>query len=706
MATKITNPSVPEEQVSNAEDVQKTSASEAPAAELVTVAVPAEDPAGEPVAAAVGETAAEPPVEAAAPAEEPVGAAPVEEPETAVPAVASAGEAVAAPAEGIDFADEEAALAARSAGLDEEEPADGEAVDEGAAGASDALFDGRSEEEMVSLFAKMLDEEPVQSLRRVVEAVKIAFYKAHRAEVEAQRRAFVEAGGDEAEFVPAADAQELRLKDLFKEYRRRRDEFIASLDAEKEANLKIKLQIIEELKELVNSDETLNHTFTKFRELQQRWKETGLVPQQNVKDLWETYNLHVENFYNFIKINKELRDLDLKKNYEQKLALCEQAEALVLEPSIVEAFHKLQKLHDEWREIGPVANEYKEVLWNRFKEASSRINKQHQEFFENIKQEQLRNLELKSELCVKAEELAQQPLTSRKEWNKASEKLFEIQKVWKTIGFAPKKDNNAIYERFRNACDKFFEAKRTYYAGLKGEMEHNLQLKTELCEAAEALRDSEEWKKTTDELIALQAKWKQTGAVSRRYSDQIWKRFRAACDAFFERKSRHFAAVDDQYGENLRRKEALLEEMAAADILAGGFEMIRDFQRRWGEIGFVPIKQKEAIQKRYKEVVDKMFDTLRSSERDRSMDRFKEKVSSLKATGDRRLRTERDRLYNKVRQLEQDIALLENNIGFFSKSKNAEAMIAEVRAKIERAKQEMQAAIEKVKLIDQEENKE
>ena len=554
-------------------------------------------------------------------------------------------------------------------------------------------------------FTRWLEEIRL-ALRRVVEAVKIAFYKAHRAEVEAQRRAFVEAGGAEGEFVSEPDPAELRFKDLFREYRRLRDEFVAGLEAAKEENLKIKLQIIEELKELASSDEMLNQTFNKFRELQHRWKETGVVPQQNVKDLWETYNLHVENFYNFIKINKELRDLDLKKNYEQKLALCEQAEALVLEPSIVEAFHKLQKLHDEWREIGPVANEYKEVLWNRFKEASSRINKQHQEFFENIKQEQLRNLELKSELCVKAEELAQQPLTSRKEWNKASEKLFEIQKVWKTIGFAPKKDNNAIYERFRNACDKFFEAKRAYYAGLKGEMEHNLQLKTELCEAAEALRDSEEWKKTTDELIALQAKWKQTGAVSRRYSDQIWKRFRAACDAFFERKSRHFAAVDDQYGENLRRKEALLEEMAAADILAGGFEMIRDFQRRWGEIGFVPIKQKEAIQKRYKEVVDKMFDTLRGSERDRSMDRFKEKVSSLKASGDRRLRTERDRLYNKVRQLEQDIALLENNIGFFSKSKNAEAMIAEVRAKIERAKQEMQAAIEKVKLIDQEENKE
>lgn len=603
----------------------------------------------------------------------------------------------------VDFADEDAALAAENAGLDLGEVSPEEEAEAGEAAGGDLA--GKSKEELLAVFAKMLEERPVQSLRRDVEALKIAFYKLRRAEVDAARRAFVEAGGAENEFTSEADPAEMRFKDLFREYRRLRDEFVAGLEATKEENLKIKLQIIEELKELASSDEMLNQTFSKFRELQHRWKETGVVPQQNVKDLWETYNLHVENFYSFIKINKELRDLDLKKNYEQKLALCEQAEALVLEPSIVEAFHKLQKLHDEWREIGPVANEYKEVLWERFKEASSRINKQHQEFFENIKQEQLRNLELKSELCAKAEELALQPLTSRKDWNKASEKLFEIQKIWKTIGFAPKKDNNAIYERFRTACDKFFEAKRAYYAGLKGEMEHNLQLKTELCEAAEALRESEDWKKTTDELIALQARWKQTGAVSRRYSDQIWKRFRAACDAFFERKTKHFASVDDQYGENLRKKEALLEEMAAADIQTGGFEMIRDFQRRWGEIGFVPIKQKESIQKRYKEVVDKLFDTLRGSERDRSMGRFKEKVSSLKATGDRRLRTERDRLYNKVRQLEQDIALLENNIGFFSKSKNAEAMIADVRAKIERAKQEMQATIEKVKLIDQE-NKE
>lgn len=602
----------------------------------------------------------------------------------------------------VDFSDEDAALAARSAGLELDEATAEEDAAERADGeeSSEDRFAGKSKEELVGLFARMLEEQPVQSIRRDVEALKIAFYRLRRAEVEAARRRFVEEGGAEEDFTPAVDGVETQLKELFREYRRRRDEFIANLEAEKERNLKIKLEIIEELKELVNSDETLNHTFTKFRELQQRWKETGIVPQQQVKDLWETYNLHVENFYNFIKINKELRDLDLKKNYEQKVALCEQAEALLLEPSIVEAFHKLQKLHDEWRETGPVANEYKEALWERFKAASSRINKQHQEHFEALKAEQVKNLGLKTELCVATEELAAQPLTTRKEWNRASDRLLEIQKTWKTIGFAPKKDNNRIYERFRTACDRFFEAKRQFYAGVKAEMEHNLQLKLELCEAAESLSGSEEWKKATDELIALQARWKQIGAVARRHSDAVWKRFRAACDKFFERKSAHFASVDGEHEENLRRKLALLDEMEAADVKAGGYEVIRDFQRRWGEIGFVPIKQKDAVQKRYKTAVDALFSVLRGSERDRSMDRFREKVSTLKVSGDRRLRSERERLYNKVRQLEQEIALLENNIGFFAKSKNAEALVADVRAKIDRARGEMAAAIEKVKLID------
>ena len=599
-----------------------------------------------------------------------------------------------------DFSEEDAALDAEKAGL-----AIGEETAEelSAADVDKNDLSGKSKQELVEMFESLLSSEPVQTLRKSVEAIKIAFYKLHRAEVDAARKAFeAEAAeaAEGAEFTPQVDAMEVKLKDLFKEYRTRRDEYIANLDSIKEENLKIKLSIIEELKELVNSDETLNNTFAKFRELQQRWKETGLVPQQKVKDLWETYNLHVENFYNFIKINKELRDLDLKKNYEQKMQLCEQAEALITEPSIVEAFHKLQKLHDEWRETGPVANEYKEALWERFKAASSRINKQHQEYFDTIKQEQLKNLELKSELCEKTEALVDQPYTSRKEWNKASERLIEIQKIWRTIGFAPKKDNTRIYDRFRSACDRFFEAKRKFYEGVKSEMEHNLQLKQEICEAAEALQNSEDWKHATEELIALQAKWKQVGTVSRRYSDQVWKRFRAACDSFFERKAQHFSSIENEHEANLQKKLALIEEMHAADIKAGGYDLIKSFQRRWSEIGYVPIKQKDAVQKKYKEAVDAMFGVLRGSERDRSMNRFKERLQGMKSQSDKRMRSERERLYNKVRQMEQDIALLENNIGFFSKSKNADAMISEIRDKIAKAKQELQLTIEKIHLID------
>ncbi len=728
MATEKPTLPAPEEQVSPAaEDAQANPAvtAEVPEPEMPAAETAAEAPAAaeEPAAEVVetpadaeltapetpAEHADEAPATEEAPADEAAPRAKRARIKPAAEPIASESDEEATPEDvRVDFDDEDAALAARNAGLEIEGETPEEEAEEELAGQSseEDKFAGKGKEELVALFARMLEEQPVQSIRRDVEALKIAFYRIRRAEVEAARRRFVEEGGAEEDFAPSVDGAEVQLKEQFKEYRHRRDAFIANLEAEKEANLKVKQSIIEELKELVNSDETLNHTFNKFRELQQRWKDTGIVPQQYVKDLWETYNLHVENFYSFIKINKELRDLDLKKNYEQKVALCEQAEALVLEPSVVEAFHKLQKLHDEWRETGPVANEYKEALWERFKAASSRINKQHQEHFETLKGEQVKNLELKTELCAATEELSSQPLTTRKEWNRASDRLLEIQKTWKTIGFAPKKDNNRIYERFRTACDRFFEAKRQFYAGMKTEMEHNLQLKTEICEAAESLMNSEEWKKTTDELIALQARWKQIGAVSRRHSDAVWKRFRAACDKFFERKGAHFASVDGEHEENLQKKLALLAEMAEADVKAGGYEVIREFQRRWGEIGFVPIKQKDAIQKKYKAAVDALFNTLRGSERDRSMGRFREKVSTFKAAGDRRLRSERERLYNKVRQLEQEIGLLENNIGFFAKSKNAEALVADVRAKIERAREEMTATIEKVKLIDKQDQEE
>ena len=564
---------------------------------------------------------------------------------------------------------------------------------------ADSISD-KTKGELLEMLARIIAERPVQDIRREVEAIKIAFYKRHRAEVDALRKAFAAEHGEDAEFAMEPDADESRFKDLLRTYRTKRDEFAAVAEKAKEENYKIKLEIIEELKNLVKNEETLNNTFAKFRELQARWKETGPVPQQNVKDLLETYNLHVENFYDFVKINKELRDLDWKKNLELKTALCEQAERLAEEPSVVEAFRKLQKLHDDWREIGPVASEYKEALWERFKEASSKINRSHQEFFENLKAEQLNNLERKTALCEQVEALAADSLSSHKTWNRASEKLLEIQKEWKTIGFAPKKDNTKVYERFRAACDAFFARKREFYSEVKDDMEKNLRLKEEICEAAEKLQESEEWKAATDELLALQARWKEIGAVSRRHSDAIWKRFRAACDKFFERKSAHFASVENEYAENLRKKSELIEQMLVADIKEGGHDMIKEFQRRWSEIGYVPIKHKDELQKRYKEAVDKLFGALRGSDREQSMSRFKEKVSSLRSSGDKRLRTERDKLYNRVRQLEQEIALLENNIGFFSKSKGAETLIADVQEKIARAKRDMADAIAKVKLID------
>ena len=598
--------------------------------------------------------------------------------------------------ESVDFSDEEAMLAAEQADVALGEEAEGEEP----SGDATVSYSGKSKAELVEILSDKLRNEPVQTLRSTVEAIKIAFYKAHKAEIEALRREAVEKGADPDNLNLPTDTNEVALKALIAEYRTKRDEYIAGLEKSKEESLKTKLAIIEELKTLINSNETLNQTFATFRELHQRWKEAGPVPQANVKDVWETYNHHVENFYEYIKINKELRDMDLKRNYEAKIALCEEAEALFMEPSVVTAFHSLQKLHDEWREIGPVAAEYKEELWNRFKEASSRINKRHQQYFDEIKQEQQSNLELKTKLCEQTEELNNTDCESRKEWNKASEKLLEIQKVWKTIGFAPKKENTKIYERFRAACDTFFERKRNYYSGLKDQMEENLALKTRICEQAEAVMMSEDWKSTGDRLIDLQRQWKEIGAVPRRQSDAVWKRFRAACDTFFERKAAHFSSVDSEHKDNLARKRALLEEMEAFDLAGISFEAIKEFQRRWSEIGFVPIKQKESIQKQYKEAVDKLFGALRGSERDRNMDKFRNHISNLKQSGDKRLRYERERLYGKVKQLEADIATLENNIGFFAGSKNAESLISEVRVKIAKAKADMAEAIKKVQAID------
>ena len=559
------------------------------------------------------------------------------------------------------------------------------------------VVSGKSKGELVDMLAALLEQSLAEPSREQVEAIKTAFYKIHRAQVDARLKEAAEQGVA-VEITP--DSDEARLKELLKKYREVRDKAAAESEKVKEENYRLKNEIIEELKSLISSEETLNVTFTRFRELQARWKDIGPVPQAKVNDLWERYNLHVEHFYDFVKINKELRDLDLKKNLEAKVALCESAELLSEQSNIVDAFRKLQKLHDQWRETGPVATEHKEALWARFKDASAVINRRYQEHFESIKQEQLKNLEAKTALCEAAELLVASAPASHKEWNKANERLIELQNQWRTIGFAPKKENTKIYDRFRLACDRFFELKHSFYTNVKDDMEHNLSLKEALCEAAELIQNSEEWKETTDKLLELQAEWKKIGTVSRRHADAVWRRFRAACDTFFERKSAHFANVEDVYTENLKKKQALLEEMNAADVKAGGYEVIKGFQRRWSEIGFVPIKHKEEIQKLYKQAIDRMFAVIRGADRENSLNKFKERVDSMRQGGERRLRTEREKLYNRVRQLEQEVATLENNIGFFSKSKGAEALIADVNEKIAKTKQEIADTVAKIKMID------
>lgn len=561
-----------------------------------------------------------------------------------------------------------------------------------------------SKHELVQKLSAILSNVPIEKIRLSVESIKVNFYKKHKADLEKLRKE-AEDAGEETIFTPEADPLEERLKELFKKYRDLRAEYNHKLESEKQKNLKEKYRIIDEIKELVNKKESINDTFHQFRELQNQWRAVGVVPQANIKDLWDTYHHYVEIFYDFIKINKELRDLDLKKNLEIKMGICENAEALLLEPSIIKAFKVLQKLHEQWREIGPVPTEMKTEIWERFKAVTNKINKKHQEYFENLKQTQKKNLESKTILCERAEEVSNAEIKSPKEWEQFYQEMIEIQKIWRTIGFAPKKDNNRIYNRFRTACDNFFAHKREYFAHNKEEQNNNLQLKTDLCIQAETLKDSTEWRATTEDLIHLQKKWKEIGPVPRKHSDQIWKRFRAACDYFFANKAKHFNTIDSQYDENLKLKNALIDEITAfvpSDDAEENFQKLKDFQRHWSEIGFVPLKNKEDVQKRYREAINKHFDNLKVDDTRKNLLKFKNKIENIstKPKGDRKLLMERDKSINRLKQLESDIVVWENNIGFFAKSKNAESMIAEVQRKIQQAKDEIKLIEEKVKMID------
>lgn len=563
-----------------------------------------------------------------------------------------------------------------------------------------------SKEDLVAVLKDLLDKGTVIEKFADIDFIKIQFYKKHKADIEKKRKKFLEEEGLPEDFKPEEDPLEKTLKEYLIRVKEYKSDYNKSLEEEKHKNLDEKYNIIEEIKDLVNRKESINKTFQEFRDLQRRWREVGPVPQQNLKDLWETYHHHVETFYDYIKINQELRDLDLKKNLEAKLELCEKAEELLLEPNIINAFKALQMLHEQWREIGPVPVEMRTEIWNRFKETTTKINKKHQEYFLNLKQEQKKNLEAKTLLCEQAEEIISRNMSSFQDWENNSHEIIKLQKVWRTIGFAPKKDNNKIYKRFRDACDNFFNRKREFYSHAKQEQDDNLQLKTELCIQAEAMSESTEWKKTTEELIALQKRWKEIGPAPHKYSDKIWKRFRSACDKFFERKSQHFASMDNSYESNLKKKREIIEKINQLPVTTNVEESLRrlkELQREWAKIGFVPYESKDEIQNKYRQAINRKFDELKIDEDKKDLLKFRTKLDTLhsKSNSDFRMNQERDKFITKLKQLENDIVLWENNIGFFAKSKNADSMIKEVQNKIDNAKQKIETLTEKLKMIDE-----
>lgn len=544
---------------------------------------------------------------------------------------------------------------------------------------------------IIGKFADLLDSGRTQDVFELAESAKSHFYRALNQEKEASGKEMQE--------------EESAFKELYAKYRQMRHAYVQELEKVKEENYAKKLQIIEEIKALLEKSEDVNHTFPEFRELMNRWKSIDAVPQAKARDLWDTYQHYVEKFYDYIKINNEFRDMDFKKNLEAKTALCVKAEELSQEQNVVNAFKELQKLHDEWKEIGPVAKECREEVWERFKAATSIINKRHQSHFEELKESQRQNLEAKTLLCEKAEEIANVVPDESSDWNTLSKQMENLQMQWKNIGFAAKKDNQKIYDRFREACDKFYNSKREYYSNFKNVMQENLKLKEQLCEKAEALKDSEDWKVVTDQLIQLQKQWKEVGPVARKQSDAVWKRFRAACDCFFENKSRHFDKVDEQYGENLAQKLALIEEVKSYKVgltKDDDISAMRDFQNRWNAIGFVPFKEKEKVQKEFNTAMDMHFADIRSLESEKRLNKFRRMVSEVRNSGkgEKGLKFEREKLVLKYRKIEQDIATLENNMGFFARSKNADSMIADVKKKIVIAKEELSGIEEKIRIID------
>jgi hypothetical protein len=593
------------------------------------------------------------------------------------------------------------------AGVAAEETSEAEVkTDEVAAGEETVATTGKlSKEEILEKLTGLVGA-AADATRNEVEALKQAYYKIHRSEVDELKKAFLTAGGEEKDFVAPEDETESKIKELLNVYKEKRAAILAEEERVKAANYALKLQLIDQLKALTESQEDFNKLYNDFKDIQQRWKEVKAVPQEHVSELWKNYQIYSEKFYDIIKINNQFRDYDFKKNLEMKTALCETVEKLQTEPDVISAFHQLQKLHQQWREIGPVAKELREDLWSRFKAASTIINKRHQEHFEGLKAKEQENLEAKTAICEQIENIDFPALKSFKDWEEKNKEVIALQDKWKTIGFAPKKSNVKIFERFRAACDVYFNRKSEFYKNIKDEMEKNLELKKVLCEKAEALKDSTDWKSTTEKMIALQKEWKTIGSVARKHSDAVWKRFISACDYFFEQKNKNASSQKSVEQTNLAAKKALIEKINTIDEADHdeALAALKGYMTEWNTIGHVPFKEKDKIYKEYHEAVDKQFDRLKVDQNDRKMQTFRNSLSDM-SNGERgkgKLYGEREKLMRMYERMKNELQTYENNIGFLSiSSKGGGGLLKEMERKIDKLKDEMALIIKKIDAIDE-----
>ena len=541
--------------------------------------------------------------------------------------------------------------------------------------------------------------------KQELDSLKQSFYKFHNAELEAAKKQFIDNGGSEEDYAPQSDAIEEEFKNVMAVIKEKRSAQVAELEKQKEENLQIKLSIIEELKELVESPDDANKSYTEFKKLQQQWNETKLIPQAKVNELWKSYQLYVEKFYDILKLNNEFREYDFKKNLEIKNRLCEAAEKLADEEDVISAFHQLQKLHQEFRDTGPVAKELRDEVWNRFKAASTVVNRRHQQHFEALKEAEQHNLDQKTVICEIVESIEYDELKTFSAWENKTQEVIALQTKWKTIGFAPQKMNVKIFERFRHACDDFFKKKGEFFKTLKEGMNENLEKKKALCEKAESLKESTDWKATADTLTKLQKEWKTIGPVPKKHSDTIWKRFISACDYFFEQKNKATSSQRSVELENMEKKKEIITRLSAIDESIDTEEaskQVRELMKEWGTIGHVPFKEKDKLYKQYHSLVDQLFERFNISASNRKLSNFKSNISNIQSGGSQTLYREREKLVRAYENMKSELQTYENNLGFLtSASKKGNSLLTELNRKVEKLKADLELVLQKIKVIDE-----